>query len=170
MSNRVTFTLRTHYILTGREDRLPRSGHFGNLEQLVQPTGWLHELICVVSLYSKKERMIMMKRMVESLRNARGFTLVELLAVIVILGIIAAIAVPSIGNLIENTQNNADDAEVEMIEEAARIAWAAQDDAFDADEKITVQELKDNGYLDNADDAPAGSVEHDNGTFEFTAD
>lgn len=38
------------------------------------------------------------------LKNQRGLTLVEILAVIVILGIIAAIAIPSIVDVIENTK------------------------------------------------------------------
>ena len=46
----------------------------------------------------------MKKCLQKRLKNEKGLTLVELLAVIVILGIIAAIAVPSIGNIIENTR------------------------------------------------------------------
>ena len=38
-----------------------------------------------------------MKKLVKRLKDQKGMTLVELLAVIVILGIIAAIAIPSIG-------------------------------------------------------------------------
>lgn len=38
-----------------------------------------------------------MEKIKKLLKNQKGFTLVELLAVIVILGIIAAIAIPSIG-------------------------------------------------------------------------
>lgn len=45
--------------------------------------------------------------MLKTLRNKRGVTLVELLAVIIILGIIAAIAVPTIGKLVENSRANA---------------------------------------------------------------
>ncbi|MBG9543263.1 hypothetical protein ABE29_10815 [Cytobacillus firmus] len=48
--------------------------------------------------------------------NSRGFTLVELLAVIAVLGILAAIAVLSIGGVIEKTRRdvcNANTAEVE---------------------------------------------------------
>lgn len=47
----------------------------------------------------------MMKKFLQKrLKNEKGLTLVELLAVIVILGIIAAIAVPAIGGIINNSK------------------------------------------------------------------
>ena len=46
----------------------------------------------------------MKKFLQKRLNNEKGLTLVELLAVIVILGIIAAIAIPSIGNIIQNVE------------------------------------------------------------------
>ena len=49
----------------------------------------------------------MKKFLQKRLKNEKGLTLVELLAVIVILGIIAAIAIPSIGNIINNSKVNA---------------------------------------------------------------
>ena len=59
--------------------------------------------------------------MTNLLKNKRGVTLVELLAVIIILGIIAAIAVPTIGNLIENQEEKAAFAEWTNVQEAARL-------------------------------------------------
>lgn len=55
------------------------------------------------------------------LKEQRGFTLVELLAVIVILGIIAAIAVPSIGNLIEKSKIDGVKADAISLLNAARL-------------------------------------------------
>ena len=49
----------------------------------------------------------MKKFLQKRLNNEKGLTLVELLAVIVILGIIAAIAVPSIGGIIQNSREKA---------------------------------------------------------------
>ena len=49
------------------------------------------------------------------LRNKKGFTLVELLAVIVILAIILAIAVPTISTLIANQKKSAFAAGVKMM-------------------------------------------------------
>ena len=59
--------------------------------------------------------------MLTLLKNKKGVTLVELLAVIIILGIIAAIAVPTIGNLIENQKVKAAQTEWANIQDAARL-------------------------------------------------
>jgi type IV pilus assembly protein PilA len=61
-----------------------------------------------------------MKRLLQLVKEEKGLTLVELLAVIVILGIIAAIAVPAIGGLIGNTKKEAHKANAHQLVEAAR--------------------------------------------------
>ena len=55
------------------------------------------------------------------IKNEKGLSLVELLAVIVILGIVAAIAIPAIGNIIENSRTKAAKADVANIVSAANI-------------------------------------------------
>lgn len=49
------------------------------------------------------------------LKNKKGFTLVELLAVIVILAIILAIAIPSITGIVSTAKNGAFESDVKMI-------------------------------------------------------
>nr|WP_078413928.1 prepilin-type N-terminal cleavage/methylation domain-containing protein [Priestia abyssalis] len=64
----------------------------------------------------------MLKRM---LKNEKGLTLIELLAVIVILGIIAAIAVPSIGGIIQKSKEDAVKADALQILNAAKVYVAS---------------------------------------------
>ncbi|MEH7112096.1 prepilin-type N-terminal cleavage/methylation domain-containing protein [Neobacillus niacini] len=62
----------------------------------------------------------MLKKLGSKLKEQKGFTLVELLAVIVILGIIAAIAIPAIGNVINNSKEKA------AVQEGLQIINAAK--------------------------------------------
>lgn len=61
----------------------------------------------------------MIQKMGKRLKDQRGLTLIELLAVIVILGIIAAIAIPSIGNIIAKSKFDASKADAIQILNAA---------------------------------------------------
>lgn len=72
--------------------------------------------------------------------------MVELLAVIVILGIIAAIAIPAIGNIITNSKVSALKADGQNAIAAANIYFA---EATGTDTTVTTKELATEGYLDD---------------------
>ena len=59
-----------------------------------------------------------------------GFTLVELLAVIVILAVILAIAVPGISNMIEISKRSAFEADAKMVLKASELKML-EDKTFD---------------------------------------
>ena len=59
-----------------------------------------------------------------------GFTLVELLAVIVILAVILAIAVPGISNMIESSKRSAFEADAKMVLKASELKML-EDKTFD---------------------------------------
>lgn len=81
------------------------------------------------------------------LKNKKGVTLVELLAVVVILGIIAAIAVPTIGGLIRRQEERAAETTYDAIVEAAKLYASAEDD-----NQFLLSELTGTaGYLDLKD-------------------
>ena len=100
----------------------------------------------------------MNKLLRKQLSNQRGVTLIELLAVIVILGIIAAVAVPVVLNQIDDAEKNADAATLAVIEDAAqRYFIKLIDDStteITVDQTVTTSTLESSGYLKPA---PTGS-------------
>ncbi|MEK3764355.1 type II secretion system protein [Solibacillus sp. FSL K6-4121] len=87
----------------------------------------------------------MLQLLKKRLKNQKGLSLVELLAVIVILGIVSAIAVPSIGGIIENSRYNAVKSDAINILNAANLYFA--DDFTKTD--VTVSDLKAANYLES---------------------
>ena len=75
--------------------------------------------------------------------NKKGFTLVELLVVIVILVIIMSIAIPSITSSLDRSKAKQRDAKVKLIESAAEIYV----DRHNNNSSPTIQELYNEGLI-----------------------
>ncbi|WP_188207301.1 type IV pilin protein [Alkalibacillus aidingensis] len=95
------------------------------------------------------------------LKNEKGITLVELLAVVVILGIIALIAVPAIANVIEDSRYDSVKATGINIIEAADL-YAITNNISDDD--VDLEDLVDGNYLDG-DLSDWEELEADQGVF-----
>lgn len=93
----------------------------------------------------------MLARMKKMFKKEKGFTLVELLAVIAILAIIVAIAVPTIGNVIEDSRAEAAEANKELIENAAKLADVSG--YAPTDNEYSITNLETEGFLDLPEDA-----------------
>lgn len=107
-------------------------------------------------------RQLLLKR----LKNQKGLTLIELLAVIVILGIIAAIAVPAIGNIMDNSRKDAHIANAEMFVNAARMAQIenvtkdVNPVGNEHDGGWSVLVLDSSGFLESIPNVPSQGVEY----------
>lgn len=71
-----------------------------------------------------------MKKFSENNEKPKGFTLVELVVVIAIIGILSAVLVPSIAGYVENAKNTADVSNARQITNALEIAIAISPDTI----------------------------------------
>ncbi|MGI6577572.1 MAG: competence type IV pilus major pilin ComGC [Eubacteriales bacterium] len=88
----------------------------------------------------------------EILKSKKGFTLTELMIVVVILGILVLIAVPIYNNVTDKAETNACLANIRTIESAI-IQYRAVNDGTDVDK---IDTLAAEGYLKETPKCPSG--------------
>ena len=88
-----------------------------------------------------------MRKMIQRAKNQKGFTLVELMVVVLIIGILVMVAIPVFNNVQDNARKKAHDSNVRILQGAATM-YVTSD--WDGAEK-TADQMKaalENKYID----------------------
>lgn len=96
-----------------------------------------------------------MKRLVQQIQDERGFTLIEMLVVLFIIGLIIAIAIPNLKAAGETAQTRADEANRKLISAQADNYYLEY-----GEYPASVHELVRRGYLRSVPRCPAGKGEY----------
>ena len=94
--------------------------------------------------------------------NNKGFTLVELLAVLVILIAISSIAIPTISSSLDRSKNKQTQSKNKLLISAAELYVTDHRNNINDNCFISVQTLINEGYVDEYDEIPK------NGIIEYT--
>ena len=84
--------------------------------------------------------------------DSRGFTLIEIIAVLVLLGMLAALAIPKFINLDKNAKNRAIDSGISELNGRESLVWA--------DAKVSVAEWQDDATLFATMDTSLGAANY----------
>ncbi len=84
----------------------------------------------------------MLRKIRKLLKKQEGFTLVELMIVVVILGILAGIGVQQYGNIQKRAREAAHDANKKVLTNAANM-WLIMNDGFEGDSEVFDAEEND---------------------------
>lgn len=99
--------------------------------------------------------------------NKKGFTLAELIGVIVVLALICLITVPSIASVLKDNKKSLCETQLNNILAAARNYASENLLSMPANDKetktITIQDLIDNGYIGENIENPVTKEEFDTG-------